>query len=269
MVPAERLVELEPLLDSRDLLGACYHPDEGQISPFAFMAAHLRRGQRHGLTLFPNTEVISFDVQGDRVRGVRTRGDDFSAGVVILATAAWTPALGRTLGRSWASQHVHGQALVTEPSGRGMLNNHLSSAAFFDSMHDGESDAGVDAVFAVAQTADGHFLLGEAGVITEHLRSDSTLAGQAAIARVALRFLPSIAGLRILRGWAAPVAFTDDGLPLLGPVEGLRGLFMATAFKSTVVITPWVGDLVVEWVSTGRTRFDLTAFAPDRAIGHA
>ena len=78
-----------------------------------------------------------------------------------------------------------------------------------------------------------------------------------------LRFLPSIAGLRILRGWAAPVAFTDDGLPLLGPVEGLRGLFMATAFKSTVVITPWV--MAIFAVEMGlppcRTRFDLTAFS--------
>jgi glycine/D-amino acid oxidase-like deaminating enzyme len=267
MVPARRLAELEPLLDERALLGACYHADEGQVSPFAFMAAFLQRGRRHGLVLFPDTEVLSLDVQSGHVRGVRTSSDTFSAGAVILATGAWTPALGRALGRAWGSRHVHGQALVTESSSE-MLNNHLSSAAFFDSMHDGDPNAGAEAVFAVAQTADGHFLLGEAGVITERLEAHSTLSGQAAIAREALRFLPVISQLRILRGWAAPVAFTDDGLPLLGPVGELDRLFMATAFKSTVVVTPWVGDVVTEWASTGRTSFDLAAFAPDRVIGH-
>ena len=35
LVEAERLPEVEPLLDQRAVLGGCYHPDEGQVSPFA------------------------------------------------------------------------------------------------------------------------------------------------------------------------------------------------------------------------------------------
>jgi sarcosine oxidase subunit beta len=123
-------------------------------------------------------------------------------------------------------------------------------------------------VLAVAQTADGHFLLGEAGVITDDLGAQATLCGQAAIAREVGRFLPALASVRVLRGWAAPVAFTDDGLPFLGPVADLPGLILATAFKSTVVVTPLVGDAIAQLVSTGQSDLDLTPFSPDREIAH-
>ncbi|MGE5604032.1 MAG: NAD(P)/FAD-dependent oxidoreductase, partial [Nitrososphaerales archaeon] len=192
------------------------------------------------------------------------------APMVVLTTGAWTPGLGRVLGREWDSQHVHGQALVTEASPR-RLRNHISSAAFFEAMHEGEGhDAAPDndtpAVLAVAQSHRGNFLLGEAGLITTDLGKRSTAAGQAAIACEALRFLPALAGLRVLRGWAAPVAFTADGLPLLGPVAGLPGLILATAFKSTVIVTPLVGRLIAQLVLGEQLELDLAPFSPDRRI---
>jgi sarcosine oxidase subunit beta len=149
------------------------------------------------------------------------------------------------------------------------LNNHLSSAAFFEAMHEGAGDAPPGAMLAVSQSADGHFLLGEAGVITDDLGAQATWRGQAAIAREVGRFLPALASVRVLRGWAAPVAFTDDGLPFLGPVADLPSLILATAFKSTVVVAPLIGDAVAQWLCAGRTDLDLTPFSPDREIAGA
>jgi glycine/D-amino acid oxidase-like deaminating enzyme len=272
LVPAERLAELEPLLDRRAVLGACYHPDEGQVSPFAFMAAYLRRGRQAGLSIHPHTEVTGFDILSGRMRGLIARDEQFSSDTVILTSGAWTPSLGRLLGRVWRIPHVHGQALVTERSDL-RLRNHLASAAFFESMHDEPADASAGAVvtagavLAVSQTADGHFLLGEAGVITDDLGTHSTSAGQAAIAREVTRFLPTLSRLRVLRGWAAPVAFTGDGRPFLGPVDGLPGLILATAFKSTVIVAPLIGSTLAQLVCEGRTDLDLAAFSPDREIG--
>jgi glycine/D-amino acid oxidase-like deaminating enzyme len=76
-----------------------------------------------------------------------------------------------------------------------------------------------------------------------------------------------LARLRVLRGWAAPVAFTVDGRPLLGPVDGLRGLILATAFKSTVIVAPLIGSTVAQLACQGRTDLDLTPFSPEREIG--
>jgi glycine/D-amino acid oxidase-like deaminating enzyme len=275
LVPGERLGEIEPLLSPRFALGACYYPGEGQVRPFQIMQAYLRKGSRHGLELYRETEVTGFEVQGGRLTGVQTNREAFSAPVTVLTTGAWTTRLGRLLGYDWGISHVHGQALVTERSEHS-LRNHLSSAAFFESMHD-EAPGGpaepapakaapAKAVLAVGQSHEGHFLLGEAGITTEDLGNRATLGGQAAIAAEINRFFPSLARLKVVRGWAAPVAYTADGRPYLGPVPGVEGLILATAFKSTVIVTPLTGKLVTQLVTSGETDLDLSAFSPGRRI---
>jgi glycine/D-amino acid oxidase-like deaminating enzyme len=55
---------------------------------------------------------------------------------------------------------------------------------------------------------------------------------------------------------------------LLGPVTGLPGLILATAFKSSVIVTPLVGRLVAQLALGQATDIDLRPFSPDRRIGH-
>ncbi len=267
MVPAERFCEIEPLLDPRAAVGACYHPDEARIWPFRLMHAFVERGMECGLALHRETEVTGFRVHSGRLTGVTTNCGELSAATVVLATGAWTPALGRLLGRPWRTPHVHGQALVTEASPL-RLRNHLSSAAFFESMHETPDGQPPPAVMAIAQSGNGNFLLGEAGVITEDLGRQVTARGLAAIAAEALRFIPALRQLRALRGWASPVAFTTDGLPFLGPVADLSGLILATAFKSTVIVAPLVGRLVTQLVLGQPVEVDIQAFSPDRILAH-
>lgn len=264
LVPAARLPELEPLLDPSTVLGACYHEAEGQVYPFALLSAFVHRAREKGLALHFGGEVIGIDVHGGRVQGLRTTQDDLSAGVVILCTGAWTPGVARLFGRKWAVPHVHGQALVTEAAPALPLRNHIASAAFFEEVHGHDTPDGVDAVLAISQTAEGHFLLGEAAAPSLIPHKEATASGQVAIARLVSRYFPALRRLRVLRGWAAPVAFTYDGLPFFGPVPGIQGLFVATAFKSTVIVTPLVGATVAQWVENGHTDLDLTPFTPDR-----
>jgi glycine/D-amino acid oxidase-like deaminating enzyme len=226
------------------------------------MWAYLRRGQACGLSLHTHTQVLDFDLHGGRLRGVSTSRGKFSAGVVILCTGAWTPELGRQLGRNWAIQHVHGQAVVTETSNL-RLQNHIASAAFFEDIEDSHSEG---AVLALSQTAHGNFLLGEAAVVTTDTGSTTTPGGPVAIAQVISRYFPAMRRLRVLRGWGAPVAFTPDGLPYFGPVADVPGLILATAFQSTVIVTPLVGRTVAQLVQADQTDLDLTPFSPDRRL---
>lgn len=264
MVPAEHLPELEPLLDPTTVLGACYHEHEGQIDPFALLWAFVSKAQKLGLALHLETEITGFATRKGRIQGIRTNQGEFSAGTIVLCTGAWTPVIGQLLGRTWDIPHVHGQALVTEATPALRLRNHIASAAFFEEAHEDGDAGGEHAVLAISQTGDGHFLLGEAARTTTDLGKAATPAGQAAIAQVAGRHFPALRRLRVLRGWAAPVAYTSDGLPFLGPVAGVDGLILATAFKSTVIVTPLVGRIVVDLVINGYANTDLTPFSPDR-----
>ena len=265
LVETNHLPELEPLLDPTTVLGACYFEHEGQINPFMFMRAYVRQAQKLGLTIHSGTEVVGFVTRGNRIQGVITTQDEFSAATVVLCTGAWTSTIGRLLERNWAISHVHGQALVTEAAPHLRLRNHVASAAFFEAAHDEEGDSTAEgAVLAISQTEKGHFLLGEAAKITGDLGATSTAAGQVAIANLSATYFPSLRKLNTLRGWAAPVAFTHDGLPFLGPVEGIDGLILATAFKSTVIVTPLIGQIVANLIANDYTNIDISPFSPDR-----
>ena len=124
-------------------------------------------------------------------------------------------------------------------------------------------------MLAISQTAHGNFLLGEVGLITTDLGSAATPNGQTAIAAVVGKHFPQLQRLRVLRGWAAPVAFTLDGLPYFGPVTDAPGLILATAFKSTVIVTPLVGETIAQLVVDGQTALDITPFSPNRELPNA
>lgn len=265
LVPAGRLKEVEPLIDPTRLLGGLYHAEEGQLDPFQLIWGYLLRARQRGLQEYYFTEVTGFTANNGRIEGITTSAGRFSAGCVVLCTGAYTRRLGRLLGREWSAHYVLGQAMVSEPVDL-VLRNHIASASFFDAAQPAK-DGSLGAKLAIGQSTHGHILLGEAMVMTDHFQPQLPFCSLPAVAVCVQHYFPVFSRLRILRSWSAPVAYTDDNCPLLGPVAGCAGLFMATAFHSTVISTPLVGELMVDLVTRGVCELKLDAFLPDRNIG--
>lgn len=263
LLPAERLNEVEPLIVTDELLGGLYHDKEGQVDPFQFVWGHLRRARQRGLKEFFGVEVIGFLENSGRIEGIRTTKGDYCAKTVVLCTGARTRALGKTLGRDWDVQYVLGQAMVTEPVGPA-LRCHTSSASFFEESGENTVKGTVFANLAISQSTHGHLLLGEAMYEAEHFRQEVPYASLPAVSKSVLRYFPSFRKLRVLRGWSAPVASTSDSCPLLGAVPGLDGLILATAFRSTVIISPLIGETVMQLVTRGNCDLDIEGFLPER-----
>lgn len=263
LVTAKHVAEIEPLIDGRAILGMLYYPHEGQVYPFHLMAAYIKRGREAGLDVLTHTTVTDFHVEAGRLTGVATSRGAISAAATVLTTGAWTRPLGRLLDRDWPVHHIHAQAVATEPV-QLCLRGHVASAAFFEAMS-GEDESSADsAILALSQSPHGNFLLGEATRATEAYPLHSTAGAFTAIAGQVVHYLPALANLKVIRGWAANVAHTDDGRPLFGAVADLPGLYLATAFRSTVIVTPLAGETMTELITTGRSSLDLSAFSPDR-----
>lgn len=257
------LKRVEPNLAVDQTFGALFNPDEMQLSPFKLMAAFVHQAKKHGCAFQLNTPVTGFIREHGRLLGVKTGQGQQLGAVTILASGAWSKQLGKQLDLDIPIKHVHGQAAVTSHVGS-MLRNVLSSAAFFEDAHAEDHNAPLAAALAIAPTAHGNLILGEASEVVDHFRKESSAAGIAAICDVAMRFLPGLSTANILRSWAAPVAFTEDGRPYLGPVSELEGLLLAVAFKSTVVITPLIGRVITQLVTTGHTELDIAPFLLSR-----
>jgi sarcosine oxidase subunit beta len=267
LVPAEHLRELEPCIDASALLGGLYHDGEGQVDPFQLIWGYLVNARRLGLQEFYYSEVTGFNVNSGRVKGINTPNGLYSADVVVLCTGANTRRLGNLLGRDWDIRYILGQAMLTDPV-EPVLHNHISSASFFE-QELAEQERAVSVGLAISQSQHGHLLLGEAMVASNTFQRQVPSQSLPAVAACVLHYFPSFRKLNIQRSWSAPVAYTPDSCPWLGPVPGIEGLFLATAFRSTVIVTSLVGELVTQLVTCGKCELTIDDFLPERNPNHA
>lgn len=61
-----------------------------------------------------------------------------------------------------------------------------------------------------------------------------------------------------------PICYTPDGLPLLGPVEGMDGLWLASGFTIGIGTGGGAGRFLAHWMVEGRPEYDLSAVYPAR-----
>ncbi|MGQ9490347.1 MAG: NAD(P)/FAD-dependent oxidoreductase [Anaerolineae bacterium] len=262
LLDRDETCRLEPALASAAILGALYNPDEGMLDPFRLVHAYALRGREHGLEVWTHTRVTSIEVRGGRVIGVATTRGPVSAGSVILAAGAWSGELARTAGAELPVHWVHGEAAITEPLPP-LVRNAMTTAAFFEATEGADRQT---VGFCLRQRPHGNVMIGEAAQVTTRLGRAATATALPAVAAEATRWLPGLRRAAIIRSWAIPVAFTADNRPLLGPLAGVSGLFVATALKSTIILTPLVGELVAGMVTTAAQDPRLAEFSPSRAL---
>ena len=264
LLDREEVCRLEPHIAPETVIGALYHPHEAELNPFSLVYAFALRGRDHGLEVWPHTSVTRLEVQGNRVTGVQTQHRRLSAGSVVLACGAWTRGLGLTAGLDIPLPWVHGEAVITEQLPP-VVHNAMLTASFFEET---EGTEGQTVAFCLCQRPEGNTILGEAAFISDRLSRRMTSTAIPAIVAEARRRLPILNRTRILRGWAIPVTFTPDNRPLLGPVPGLEGLVIASGLKSTIILTPIVGELVAEMITGREVDPRLSEFAPLRTYAH-
>ncbi len=262
LVHLDDLLQVEPYLNPETVIGGLYHPDEGQLNPFKLVHAYIHRGQQLGLEARPHTKVTQIVTQNGKVTGVETPNGFLAAGYVVLATGAWTHSLGLTADLEIPAEWVHGEAIITEPLPPS-VSNALSSASFFEETAAAE---GTIVAFAMKQRAEGNLMLGEATTITPRLDREVAEFSVKAVAAEARRRLPRLKQTAILRSWGIPIAHTADHKPLLGPVESTENLYVAAGLKSTIVLTPIVGEIVARMITGQEIEPRFVEFSPSRVI---
>jgi sarcosine oxidase subunit beta len=264
LLDRDETCRLEPGLAPEAILGALYNPDEGTLDPFKLVHAYALRGRaaRAGLEVRTHTRVTGIQVRSGRVIGVNTAPGPVSAQWVVLAAGAWSHGLGRAAGVELPLEWVHGEALITEmlPA---VARNAMTTAAFFEATEGAEEQS---VGFCLRQRPRGNVMLGEAARVTRRLGRESTATALPAIAAEARRWLPILRRAAVIRSWAIPVAFVPDSRPLLGPVDGVAGLLVATGLKSTIILTPLVGELVAGMVTGAAQDPRLAEFSPTRMM---
>lgn len=71
---------------------------------------------------------------------------------------------------------------------------------------------------------------------------------------------------RVING---PIPYAPDGLPLLGPMPGVKNAFEAHSFTFGIAQAGGAGKVMAEWITEGETEWDMWAVDPRRFTEHA
>ena len=184
--------------------------------------------------------------------GVVTSAGRIDAGAVVLAAGAWSPRICRELG---IDLHVRPKALdtvaVTRPAD---LPSHM---VFIDNVQ-------------------GNYFRTEAGGLTlvgvpcqewdidpDTLGSGLPPHAAGLGAQLVTHRIPAMERATLARGYRAFDGYSRDRHAILGGVDGVDGLYLATAFSgSGFKIAPAVGMCMAELITEGRAKtVDIDAFS--------
>ncbi len=234
------LRELEPAL-APGLLGGFLIEDGIRIDPAALTLAFAEEARAAGAEVLTHTEVKQVLVRKGRVQGVATDDGIVAAATVVNAAGPWAARLARTAQADVPGvpiAGIRGWLLLTDAR-PGLLAHLVESAGWHLAPEDpgpGRATVGLlaggcatgwrDIGSLIQQNRGGHILLGgsRAGSLTDEPEG-AEVVGE--IARRAAALVPALADIPVTSAWSGVRPTSPDGLPLIGWVPGIDGLFLA------------------------------------------
>jgi sarcosine oxidase subunit beta len=216
IAPAEAQA-IVPELDPAPFVGACYNAGDGIVFPWPFLWGYARAAARRGVSIHTRTPVTAIERAGDDFRLVTPRGT-ITAGRVVCAAGAWSPAVARLCGAAlpdWPARH---EILSTEPLKPFLkpMVSVLESGLYFSQALRGVVVGGIS--LDEPRPPDGEVRLG------------SRLAFVQAMARGMVEVMPVLASVKVVRQWAGPYDISPDGNPLVGEAPGVPGFYVCCGF---------------------------------------
>jgi glycine/D-amino acid oxidase-like deaminating enzyme len=257
------LRSLEPNL-AADLAGGAFFPDDAQVDARRATLALLAAAQQCGLTLHPHAEVTAIRRTNGgegRISGVVTTAGEISTETVVCAAGVWSNEVARLAGLELPIRPRKGHILVTARV-PGLIHHPLLEGGYVTTVQSAAEDLQVALV--AEMTAGGTLLLGSSRQFAGFDRSVSLAVLQAIAARAA-RFLPALARVGVMRSYAGLRPWSPDHLPLIGPVEGVPGLYLAAGHEGAGIgLAPITGQLIAGCIAGGDLPPVADEVQPDR-----
>lgn len=258
IVDRQGLPSLEPLL-APDLAGGVYFPEDANLDPRQATLALLSAARRTGLTLHPYSPVIAIRRRSSgagRIISVISQSAEISTETVVCTAGVWSGQIAGMLGVDLPVKPRKGHVLVTARS-PDRFRHALLEGAYSATVQSGAEDLQVALV--AEMTSDGNLLLGSSRQFSGFDRTVSLDVIRAIAAR-AVRFLPILSTLPVIRSYAGLRPWSPDHKPLIGPWEAVPGFYVATGHEGAGIgLAPITGQLIARWI----TGADLPPVAED------
>lgn len=241
-----------------DLLGGVYCADSAWVNPLLVVAAYVAALRRRGGHIWTNTPATAIRTERGRVVGVETPRGVAATEWVINAAGPNAGAVAAMAGVPFAITPVWGQLLVTAPVAPTGVAQWNEAAIVRGHARDGFAVR-----FLATRLPSGNLLIGRCELRGE-MRRRVIPEAIPQVLRRAIRFLPLVGGLRILRIFAGVRPFSPDGRPAIGPVPEPHGFALLAGFGDKGIGQGIAAKLLAQALCGEHPEISLDAFAPDR-----
>jgi len=257
---------LLPWLDAHGILAACYTPGDVYIEePSTLLQAYVEACRLHAVALFPDTAVTGIRIRRARVESVVTARGELRTPIVVDAAGAWSRAVAELAGVRMPVVPVRHQLYITEPIGGIKAESPILRVA----------DAAV-----YVRPARGGLMLGgfeSDAMPVDRLVPDFSIADvplDLDVLRVlttrVVRQVPALRDARVQEHRGGLFTMTADGNFVVGPAPDIQGFWSATGCNGTgFSLSPALGQVLAEWITTGMPSIDLSTLQPARFAGSA
>ena len=260
-VGPETIREVIPGINPEELIGGTFSPDDGSASPLLSINAFYRHARAAGVQFRFKEEIKQIIVEGEKVIGVATDRDQYTAAVVVDAAGPRSRKLCKTAGIDIPVIPDSHEGAITEPV-----------QPFFTTMVVDLRPGPGSKNYYFYQNKHGQILFcitPDPPIVGTDIRETSVFLPQVCSRMV--RLLPRLKNLRVRRVWRGLYPMSPDGSPILGWNRNVRGLLHATGMCGQgYMLGPGAGEVVARMVTGKQTADDqviLEGFSPYRNYG--
>jgi glycine oxidase len=222
----DEIRQIEPWV-SEDVIGGVLFPDDWQVENRKLIVALRRSLESTGVRILEGAEVSEVIVEEGVAIGARGKEFELYAGTTVLATGAWTTLI--QTGESampFSVKPIRGQMAAFQTTHRQIGHVVFSVRGY------------------LVPRSDGRVLIG-ATVEDVGFDNATTDEGIATLSAAAIEIAPRLAEFPIADRWSGLRPFVVDGLPVLGGLEDIDDLILATAhFRNGILLAPLTGKLI-------------------------
>ena len=265
LISADEAARLMPAITLDSLYGAVWMPGDGHLDPHTATHSLAAAARSLGGQIFTHRRVTGIALSDSgAVQAVDTDAGRIETGIVVVAGGIWGPQLAAMAGAFVVSTPVDHQhaALLAVPGHE--LQHDMPCFRDPDNPVYGKAEAGGMVLGGYEANPVARWIDGvpwdHAGTSLppDEKRFEPLLAGAA-------RRFPFLHEAGIKKLVCHPDAMTPDAGPLVGPVPGVRGLYMAAGLSlNGFGGAGGIGRAIAELVTAGETELDLYPYRPWR-----
>ena len=244
IIDGDEVHRIEPRINE-EAIGAALLGEWNGVEAYRFVLALMQSAEKMGTTLQHGT-AVGIKRNGGRPSAVLLETGEIPCDTVVIAMGPWSGEVSQWLDFPVPVEPLKGQILRLQ-----LDDEPLACGIAYREGHVGSKPDG----------------LTWCGGTEEKVGFNETLTpeARAKVTESALKMVPALANGRVALQTACLRPMSPDLLPIVGPVPGWEGVYLATgAGRKGITLNPVVGSLLTDLIIRGETPWDISALLPSR-----